>query len=55
MAYKDNDEKLIAKNLKQLRMERYSTQQSFADDLGYDRTMVAKWENGSKISNCKNT
>lgn len=49
MAYKKNDEKLIGKNLKQLRDERKMTQQQIANLLGYDRTVYNKWENGSKI------
>ncbi len=49
MAYKENDEKLIGRNLKMLRAERKKTQQEIADLLGYDRTVYSKWENGTKI------
>lgn len=51
MAYKNNDEKLIGKNLSKLREERGWTQGQVAEKIGYDRTVYSKWENGTKIPN----
>ena len=51
MAYKNNDEKLIGKNIKKLREERKLSQEAFGRELGFDRTLVNKWERGKLIPN----
>lgn len=49
MAYKENDERLIGKNLKKLRDERGLSQDAFGKMIRFDRTLINKWERGSKI------
>lgn len=49
MAYREKDEKLIAKNLKRLREERGLNKTEFADRLGFDRTYYGRWESGERI------
>lgn len=47
---------MTKKTLKQLRNERGLTQQQFADELGFARPTVARWELGTqqlKLSNKK--
>ena len=38
---------VISKNIKKYREEKGLSQTELANELGYDRSTVAKWENGS--------
>lgn len=51
MAYKENDVKLIGKNLKKLLEERKTNQVEFGKMIGYDRSLISKWINGKEFPN----
>lgn len=38
---------MISANIKKYREEKGLSQAELADELGYDRSTIAKWENGS--------
>ena len=39
---------MIAEKIREYRLKAGLTQGELADKLGYDRTAIVKWENGSK-------